>query len=94
MHSSMYGKIEKAIRYEKEPDRIHFQTVAVDFRGDNDTYKVELKGGHWACNCHTFGSLGTCSHVMALQRILDPMLDEDSRSRYEELRKAEETVLN
>ncbi len=86
MHSSLIGKIEKAIRYQQEPGRIHFQNVQVEFRGEHDNYLVTLDNGTWHCNCHTFQiGLEDCSHIMALQRILDPMLDEKARSAHESL---------
>ena len=86
MNSSLYGKIEKAKRYQEEPGRIHFQTAQVEFRGNHDNYVVSLKDSTWTCNCHTFATgFETCSHVMALQRILHDMLDEESRSQHVEL---------
>lgn len=86
MNSSLYGKIEKAKRYQEEPGRIHFQTAQVEFRGNHDNYTVTLKDSDWHCTCHTFATgFETCSHVMAMQRILHDMLDEDSRSQHVEL---------
>ncbi len=83
MHSSLIGKIEKAKRYQQEPGRIHFQTAQVEFHGEHDNYVVELKNGLWHCTCHTFQiGLEDCAHVMAMQRILDPMLDEEARSAH------------
>jgi hypothetical protein len=86
MNSSLYGKIEKAIRYEKEPGRIHFKSAEVEFHGTHDDYVVTLKDSDWQCTCHTFATgFETCSHIMALQRILHDMLDEDARSAHIEL---------
>lgn len=85
MHSSLIGKIEKAIRYEQEPNRIHFQTAQVEFRGEHDNYVVKLEGSNWVCSCHTFSIGLECSHIMALQRILNPMLDEEARTQHSEL---------
>ncbi len=86
MNSSLYGKIEKAIRYQNEPGRIHFQDCQVEFRGNHDNYTVTLKDSNWRCTCHTYATgFETCSHIMALQRILHDMLDVDSRSQHSEL---------
>jgi len=86
MNSSLIGKIEKAQRYQQEPERIHFQTAKVEFRGTHDNYMVTLSDSTWQCNCHTFATgFETCSHIMALQRILNPMLDEEARSQHAEL---------
>lgn len=80
MNSSMIGKIEKAQRYEHEPDRVNIRDLQVDFRGEHSIYQVSLKNNHWNCSCSFFSLYGTCSHAMALQRILSPMLSLESRS--------------
>lgn len=80
MNSSMIGKIEKAQRYEHEPERVSIRNLEVDFKGEHSVYQVALKNNHWNCSCSFFSLYGTCSHVMALQRILSPMLSLESRS--------------
>ena len=80
MNSSMIGKIEKAQRYEHEPERVGIRNLEVDFRGEHSVYQVSLKNNHWNCSCSFYSLYGTCSHVMALQRILSPMLSLESRS--------------
>ena len=80
MNSSMIGKIEKAQRYEHEPERVSIHNLEVDFKGEHSVYQVSLKNNHWNCSCSFFSLYGTCSHVMALQRILSPMLSLESRS--------------
>jgi hypothetical protein len=81
MNSAMIGKIEKAHRYAHEPERIKFQEFKATFQGGHDGYDVLFDGEHWTCNCHTFEShaVGTCSHIMAMQEILAPMLSTDAR---------------
>ena len=81
MHSAMIGKIEKAHRYAQEPERVKFQELKATFEGGHDKYEVSFDGEHWACNCHTFEShaVGTCSHIMAMQEILAPMLSTEAR---------------
>jgi hypothetical protein len=81
MNSSMIGKIEKARRYAREPERVRIGSIEATFRGSHDDYRVGLADGHWHCSCHAFSShaLGTCAHVMAMQRLLSPMLSEEDR---------------
>ena len=81
MNSSMIGKIEKAHRYAKEPERVRVESIESTFHGSHDNYRVGLTDGQWHCSCHTFSShaLGNCAHVMALQQLLAPMLSEDAR---------------
>ena len=40
MHSSMIGKVEKAMRYAHEPDRVKLQSFSASFAGDNGTHTV------------------------------------------------------
>lgn len=86
MNSSMIGKIEKAHRYAREPQRVCFSTLEATFHGGHDDYVVALDDGVWRCSCHTFVShvVGTCSHVMAMQQMLGAMLPEAARFSAEE----------
>ncbi|MGH2535670.1 MAG: hypothetical protein ACRDJW_25740 [Thermomicrobiales bacterium] len=81
MNSSMIGKIEKAHRYAREPERVRFQHFEAAFRGGHDDYTVRLDDGVWTCTCHTFEThvVGTCSHVMAMQQMLSAMITDDAR---------------
>ncbi len=74
MHSSLIGKIQKAKRYAEERDRVTFSEFKIRFRGDHDNYNVTFANGHWSCGCHFFSIWGTCSHTMAMQRILGVMI--------------------
>jgi hypothetical protein len=82
MHSSVIGKIEKANRYARELDRITFDRISLTFRGDNDTHRVALDSDRWQCTCHYFESWKTCVHVLALQKILGPMLPEGAQTSF------------
>ena len=81
MNSSIIGKIEKAHRYAREPERVRVQNLEASFRGGHDDYTVRLNDGRWVCSCHTFAShaVGTCSHVMAMQQLLGAMLSDEAR---------------
>jgi hypothetical protein len=80
MHSDLIGKIEKARRYAQEPERIEISELKASVRGDNGTsHTVILHKGHWDCTCSFFRVWGTCAHVMAVQRLLDPMLTPQAR---------------
>lgn len=79
MNSSLISKIDKAKRYEQEPERIKFRNLEVTFDGENDVHQVSLTNNEWRCNCGFFPRNGTCSHVMAMQRLLSPMLAPDAR---------------
>src|SRR3972149_1666092 len=76
VHSSLAGKSERANRYARETDRITFERLALEFRGDNDTHNVALDPDGWHCTCHYFESWQTCVHILALQKMLGDMLPE------------------
>jgi len=78
MQSSLIGKIEKAKRYAEEKDRITFSELSVKFRGENDNYDISYQDDKWQCSCHFFSNWGTCSHTMALEKILANMLPEEA----------------
>ena len=70
MDAAMIGKIEKAIQYAKEPDRIEFNNFEVVFKGDHHNHTITYQNGVWACDCKFFTARGVCSHVMTIERIL------------------------
>jgi hypothetical protein len=76
MDYGMIGKIEKAKRYAQQRDRIHIDSLAVTFEGENNPHMVEFQEGRWQCDCDFFQSRSRCSHTMALEMIMDGMLPE------------------
>lgn len=74
MDYGMIGKIEKAKRYAQERSRITFGTLEVEFRGDHNTYQTLLNAEGWHCNCPGFQAHGICPHVMAIEKLFQPML--------------------
>ena len=73
MQSSLIGKIQKAHLYAEEPNRVAVQGFTATFRGDHDEHRVTFGDGRWSCTCTFFPQWGTCSHIMATQRILGPI---------------------
>lgn len=76
MQSSLISKIEKALRYAQEPDRVAISEVSATFRGEHDSYQLTYRNSGWHCSCHFFSQWKTCSHTMALQKMLGRMLPE------------------
>ncbi len=74
MNSSLIGKIEKAKRYAKEPDRVTLSDFTACFRGEHDNYVLTYKEGKWHCSCNFFAGWGLCSHTMAGEKILGGLL--------------------
>ncbi len=77
MNSSLISKIEKARKYaEERDDRIRFESFRVRVVGDNDEHIVELVDGVFTCDCEFFAGWSSCSHVMAIERILGGTIPE------------------
>ncbi|HJO06290.1 MAG TPA: hypothetical protein QGG37_03000 [Chloroflexota bacterium] len=75
MQSSLIGKIEKAHRYAEEPERISIHEFRATFRGGNGEYNVEFaEGAGWQCTCNFYQTRSYCSHTMALEKLLNPMV--------------------
>jgi hypothetical protein len=79
VQSSMIGKVEKAMRYAHEPDRVTFSSFVASFAGDNGPHTVTLDAVAWHCDCHLFETAGGCTHTLAMQKMLDPMLTDAAR---------------
>lgn len=79
MHSSLISKIEKARIYAAEPERISLEAFSCRVRGDNDSHTVSLQDGRLRCDCYFHRDHSTCSHTMALQRLMCVMLPEGLR---------------
>ena len=84
MDSGMISKIQKAKRYAEERERATFASFQVTFEGEHDTYRVGYTAGEWTCQCSFFHQRGICSHTMAMERILGPMLKAQAEPAAEE----------
>jgi hypothetical protein len=78
MDYGMIGKIEKAKRYAQERNRIHLDSLKVTFEGDNNPHTVSYENGAWHCDCDFFQSRSRCSHTMALEMILEGIVEEEA----------------
>lgn len=74
MDSGMISKIQKAKRYAEEPERVTFESFVVSFMGTHEDHRVTYIEGRWSCECEFFGQRGVCSHTMAMERLLGPMI--------------------
>jgi hypothetical protein len=81
LNSSLIGKIEKARRYADERDRrIRFTSFTVAVEGENEAHEVRLTEGKLVCACDFYAGWGVCSHTMAMERVLGPMLPKEALS--------------
>ena len=74
MKSSLISKVEKAKRYAEEPGRVKLSAFKAEFQGEHDSYHITYEQDKWNCSCLFFSSNGTCSHTMAIQRMLSDMI--------------------
>jgi hypothetical protein len=75
MDSGMIGKIEKAKRYAQEKERFHFSSFTVTVDGTNNSHKVVFEKGVFHCDCDFFQTRGRCCHTMALEFMLENMIE-------------------
>ena len=80
MTSSFIGKIDKARKYAEERERVSINSFHATFEGNHNTYQVSFESGEWKCECLFFHTRGVCSHIMALQRMLEDVLDQGERT--------------
>ena len=78
MDHAMIRKYEKAKMYAEQKDRIQVISLSVRFDGKNNPHDVSFSDGKWQCDCDFFKNRGRCSHTMALELILDDMIEESS----------------
>ncbi len=74
MDASMINKIQMAKAYAEQPERVTFHSMTIEFRGDNSTYVIALGPDGWSCSCAGFQKYGICPHVMAVEKLFQPML--------------------
>ena len=75
MDYGMIGKLEKARRYSTERERFKFNSLTVTMDGDNNPHIIRYDNGNWNCDCDFFLTRGRCSHTMALEMILEGMIE-------------------
>jgi hypothetical protein len=76
MDNGMIRKYAKAKQYAEEKDRIRFKAFTVEFEGKNNPHIVDFSEGNWQCDCDYFIGRGRCSHTMALELILESMIEQ------------------
>ncbi len=74
MDNGMISQLEKARLYADEPERVTFRALKIHFHGDNSDYQIALDDQGWHCSCQGFEAHRICPHIMALERLLRPML--------------------
>ncbi len=74
MDYSIIGKIQKAKQYAEDPKRVTFHSLALEFKGSNDTYEITLGPEGWHCTCPGHQKYAICPHIMTLERLFGPML--------------------
>jgi hypothetical protein len=79
MHSALISKVEKARRYAAEPERLQILELQARFHGSNREHLVTMVNSQFHCTSSFFESHGTSSHIMAIQKMLAPMLTQEQR---------------
>jgi hypothetical protein len=75
MDYGMIGKIDKAKRYAQEKERFHFSDFTVTVRGENNSHVVHYANQSFTCDCDFFHTRGRCSHTLALEMLMEGMIN-------------------
>nr|BBH94449.1 hypothetical protein KTA_26480 [Thermogemmatispora argillosa] len=75
----------KAGHYAQQPERFTLLEIKLQMRSTHGTRLISYQGGSWHCTCDFYRERGTCSHIMAAERLLGPLAPApiDSSSRAE-----------
>lgn len=68
---SIAAKRHKAARYAQEQHRFTVDRIDVTMTSEHGARNITFQGGAWSCTCPFFALHETCSHVLALELILD-----------------------
>ncbi len=74
MDASMINKIQKASEYASQPERATFNSLKVEFHGQNNSYTVSLGNDGWSCTCPGSQKYAICPHIMALETLFKPLI--------------------
>ncbi|RMF78212.1 MAG: hypothetical protein D6737_15485 [Chloroflexi bacterium] len=72
---NVVSDVEKAKRYSEETDRMKFESFRVTFTGNNNDHHAGYADHTLTCDCDFFATRNVCSHTMAMERILNGMLN-------------------
>ena len=78
MNAALVRKMQKAKDYAIQPERVNLTQCKITFKGRNDDHELLFDTGTWVCSCRFFKRQSTCSHVMAMQIMLDGMVANQS----------------
>lgn len=71
MNEELERKIIKSERYAKELDRFEIIDFNIKMKSEHDTRYIKYSNGKYECTCDFYHRSGTCSHIMAIQKILN-----------------------
>lgn len=74
MDASMINKIQKAKEYASQPERATFNSLTIEFKGENSNYTIMLGNDGWSCSCPGFQKYGICPHIMTIEKLFKRQL--------------------
>jgi hypothetical protein len=73
MDNELRQKQEKAIAYATQPERFDVLSMTLQMRSKHGLRRISYGHGSWHCTCDFFQERNTCSHIMAIQHLLEPL---------------------
>ena len=81
MNSSFIRKVEKAKDYALQKERVNLTGCTVLFQGDNGDHNIAYEAGNWRCDCDYHIGRDTCTHIMAMQMMLQDFVESAPMAR-------------
>lgn len=71
---AIQAKRQKAERYAQQPERFTLDALTLIMQSEHGERTITLDHGTWRCTCPFYAERGTCSHIMAAQLLLKPLI--------------------
>ncbi len=63
-------KRQKAATYASQPERFALLAIEVELTSNHGVRRVAYADGAWSCSCEFYRDRRTCSHIMAVEKLL------------------------
>ena len=71
MNEEFERKKVKSLKYAKELERFNIINFEIEMKSEHDTRYIKYCNNTYECTCDYYHHNGTCSHIMAIQNILN-----------------------
>lgn len=76
LSEKLLRKEEKSKRYLNELERFNLDNLGVTINSEHGVRNVKYEEGEFSCTCEFYKDYGTCSHIMAVEQLVDKLVNE------------------